>query len=305
MAQLNLNEKSLLFKIIYFGRNTQENLQTIEFLQDFQQSDRIQLLPQQLFFLPQFDPFFLPNVGEVHPLFELIPISNEDLQNPQKIAPFHLADALVFVVNPKNTLKTENIQCFEDMVSCLKLYQRSLETISFLIQYTSAQDIDLAQLNKVEKELRLDEFVGVKVNLNTGEGILETLEEIVSDIIDEFSSNEEEAGAFLDTQLLVQPSSASIHLPKNPLFPQIHPSLPLYQDIPPAKPDTTDFPKKEPPFYGDLPQQLPSYGDPSPKFPQYGNPPQKNPKGFDYGLPPAWKPDRFSEPRGGGPNHYF
>ncbi|MEK7487222.1 MAG: hypothetical protein AABZ60_23065 [Planctomycetota bacterium] len=293
MAQLDLIARKFFFKIIYFGLNTGENNRSIEILKEnAKSSERIHVEDFDHFSLKSFSIVTLPNIGPVMPIFELLALSMEESQDPLKTSPFHLADAVILVVNPKTSLKEKNIHCFQQMISCLHQYQRSLENISFIIQYSADREINFFQLRDSERELHYDEFVSFSVNLKTGDGVLETLEEIASDLFDVFSSLIEDNTSL--EPLLLAPSSLSgiqmipsiaaqtTEVPENLEPPSGPSSLPFYGDLPP---------KKGPPFYGDLPTSLPEYGQHNPKFPTYGDikPSQKNP-GFSYGLPPGNEP---------------
>jgi hypothetical protein len=267
MAQLHLAQQLLFFKVLYFGLSSQDNECSLRALTKVaQDSEQLLLLPPSHFFLSSFPLLSLPTKQQVKPCFELIPLSSETLFSAASLQELQEADGIVWVVSPKKSLIKENREAFQQLMSALNHIKRTLESLSFIIQYTSKQEPSFFELRDIEHQLNQDEFVSLSAYFEKKESFFHTFEEIASDLIDEFSLLQEEPDTHdLLQELLNQKQNFSF--PSRPQIP--FPSLPFYSDIPK---ETRDFTPSPLPFYSDLPHRLPHYGLPSsPSFPSYGD----------------------------------
>lgn len=192
MPHLDLNNKQLVFKIVYFGPGMSGKTTNLLFIHkkifDRYKGEMVILDTEEertLFF--DFFPVSLGSIQGFSLKIHLYTIPGQIYYEASRRIILEGADGVVFVADSKVDRLDENIDMYRRMLTNLDSFGVDISTFPIVLQYNKRDFEDLIPLGKIEEILDLPEDVLVTESVaTTGSGVMRTLQLISKEVIRNF-----------------------------------------------------------------------------------------------------------------------
>ncbi len=192
MPHLDLNNKQLVFKIVYFGPGMSGKTTNLLFIHkkifDKYKGDMIILDTEEertLFF--DFFPVSLGSVQGFALKIHLYTIPGQIYYEASRRIILEGADGVVFVADSKVDRLDDNIDMYKRMIENLDSFGVDLNTFPIVLQYNKRDFDEIIPLGKIEEILDLPEDLLVTESVATsGAGVMKTLQIISKEVIRNF-----------------------------------------------------------------------------------------------------------------------
>ncbi|MCD6588121.1 MAG: GTPase domain-containing protein [Candidatus Fermentibacteraceae bacterium] len=192
MPHLDLNNKQLVFKIVYFGPGMSGKTTNLLFIHkkifDRYKGEMVILDTEEertLFF--DFFPVSLGSIQGFSLKIHLYTIPGQIYYEASRRIILEGADGVVFVADSKVDRLDENIDMYRRMLTNLDSFGVDISTFPIVLQYNKRDFKDLIPLGKIEEILNLPEDVLVTESVaTTGSGVMRTLQLISKEVIRNF-----------------------------------------------------------------------------------------------------------------------
>ncbi len=192
MPHLDLNNKQLVFKIVYFGPGMSGKTTNLLFIHkkifDRYKGEMVILDTEEertLFF--DFFPVSLGSIQGFSLKIHLYTIPGQIYYEASRRIILEGADGVVFVADSKTEKLNENIEMYRRMLANLGSFGVDTNTFPIVLQYNKRDFQDVIPLGKIEKILELPESVLVTESVATkGSGVMKTLQLISKEVIKNF-----------------------------------------------------------------------------------------------------------------------
>jgi signal recognition particle receptor subunit beta len=192
MPHLDLNNKQLVFKIVYFGPGMSGKTTNLLFIHkkifDRYKGEMVILDTEEertLFF--DFFPVSLGSIQGFSLKIHLYTIPGQIFYEASRRIILEGADGVVFVADSKADRLDENIEMYKRMLTNLDSFGVDTESFPIVLQYNKRDFEDIIPLGKIEEILDLPEDVLVTESVaTTGSGVMRTLQLISKEVIRNF-----------------------------------------------------------------------------------------------------------------------
>jgi len=192
MPHLDLNNKQLVFKIVYFGPGMSGKTTNLLFIHkkifDQYKGEMVILDTEEertLFF--DFFPVSLGSIQGFSLKIHLYTIPGQIFYEASRRIILEGADGVVFVADSKVDRLDENIEMYKRMLANLDSFGVDTESFPIVLQYNKRDFEDIIPLGKIEEILDLPEDVLVTESVaTTGSGVMRTLQLISKEVIRNF-----------------------------------------------------------------------------------------------------------------------
>ena len=192
MPHLDLNNKQLVFKIVYFGPGMSGKTTNLLFIHkkifDQYKGEMVILDTEEertLFF--DFFPVSLGSIQGFSLKIHLYTIPGQIYYEASRRIILEGADGVVFVADSKVDRLDENIEMYKRMLANLDSFGVDTESFPIVLQYNKRDFEDIIPLGKIEEILDLPEDVLVTESVaTTGSGVMRTLQLISKEVIRNF-----------------------------------------------------------------------------------------------------------------------
>ncbi|MEA3265738.1 MAG: ADP-ribosylation factor-like protein [Candidatus Fermentibacteria bacterium] len=192
MPHLDLNNKQLVFKIVYFGPGMSGKTTNLLFIHkkifDKYKGDMIILDTEEertLFF--DFFPVSLGSVQGFALKIHLYTIPGQVYYEASRRIILEGADGVVFVADSKVDRLDDNVDMYKRMIENLTSFGVDLDSFPIVLQYNKRDFDEIIPLGKIEKILELPEDLHVTESVATsGAGVMKTLQLISKEVIRNF-----------------------------------------------------------------------------------------------------------------------
>ncbi|MCK5841701.1 MAG: gliding-motility protein MglA [Candidatus Sabulitectum sp.] len=192
MPHLDLNNKQLVFKIVYFGPGMSGKTTNLLFIHkkifDKYKGDMITLDTEEertLFF--DFFPVSLGSVQGFALKIHLYTIPGQVYYEASRRIILEGADGVVFVADSKVDRLDDNVDMYKRMIENLDSFGVDLNTFPIVLQYNKRDFDEIIPLGKLEEMLELPEDLLVTESVATsGAGVMKTLQLISKEVIRNF-----------------------------------------------------------------------------------------------------------------------
>ncbi|MCK5034621.1 MAG: gliding-motility protein MglA [Candidatus Sabulitectum sp.] len=192
MPHLDLNNKQLVFKIVYFGPGMSGKTTNLLFIHkkifDKYKGDMIILDTEEertLFF--DFFPVSLGSVQGFALKIHLYTIPGQVYYEASRRIILEGADGVVFVADSKVDRLDDNVDMYKRMIENLDSFGVDLDTFPIVLQYNKRDFDEIIPLGKIENILELPEDLLVTESVATsGAGVMKTLQLISKEVIRNF-----------------------------------------------------------------------------------------------------------------------
>lgn len=192
MPHLDLNNKQLVFKIVYFGPGMSGKTTNLLFIHkkifDKYKGDMITLDTEEertLFF--DFFPVSLGYVQGFALKIHLYTIPGQVYYEASRRIILEGADGVVFVADSKVDRLDDNVDMYKRMIENLDSFGVDLDTFPIVLQYNKRDFDEIIPLGKIEEILELPEDLLVTESVATsGAGVMKTLQLISKEVIRNF-----------------------------------------------------------------------------------------------------------------------
>ncbi len=192
MPHLDLNNKQLVFKIVYFGPGMSGKTTNLLFIHkkifDQYKGEMVILDTEEertLFF--DFFPVSLGSIQGFSLKIHLYTIPGQIFYEASRRIILEGADGVVFVADSKADRLDENIEMYKRMLTNLDSFGVDTESFPIVLQYNKRDFEDIIPLGKIEEILDLPEDVLVTESVaTTGSGVMRTLQLISKEVIRNF-----------------------------------------------------------------------------------------------------------------------
>ncbi len=192
MPHLDLNNKQLVFKIVYFGPGMSGKTTNLLFIHkkifDKYKGDMIILDTEEertLFF--DFFPVSLGSVQGFSLKIHLYTIPGQVFYEASRRIILEGADGIVFVADSHIDRLDDNIEMYRRMIANLDSFGVDLESFPIVLQYNKRDYDEIIPLGKIEEVLELSDDLLVTESVATsGMGVMRTLQLISKEVIRNF-----------------------------------------------------------------------------------------------------------------------
>ncbi len=192
MPHLDLNNKQLVFKIVYFGPGMSGKTTNLLFIHkkifDKYKGDMIILDTEEertLFF--DFFPVSLGSVQGFSLKIHLYTIPGQVFYEASRRIILEGADGIVFVADSHIDRLDDNIEMYKRMIANLDSFGVDLESFPIVLQYNKRDYDEIIPLGKIEEVLELSDDLLVTESVATsGMGVMRTLQLISKEVIRNF-----------------------------------------------------------------------------------------------------------------------
>ena len=192
MPHLDLNNKQLVFKIVYFGPGMSGKTTNLLFIHkkifDKYKGDMIVLDTEEertLFF--DFFPVSLGSVQGFSLKIHLYTIPGQVYYEASRKLILEGADGVVFVADSNVDRLDDNVDMYRRMISNLDSFGVDIDSFPVVLQYNKRDFDEVIPLGKLEEILELPEDTIVTESVATsGAGVMKTLQLISKEVIRNF-----------------------------------------------------------------------------------------------------------------------
>ena len=192
MPHLDLNNRQLVFKIVYFGPGMSGKTTNLLFIHkkifDKYKGDMIILDTEEertLFF--DFFPVSLGSVQGFSLKIHLYTIPGQVFYEASRRIILEGADGVVFVADSNIERLDDNIEMYRRMIANLDSFGVDLESFPIVLQYNKRDYDEIIPLGKIEEVLELSNDLLVTESVATsGMGVMRTLQLISKEVIRNF-----------------------------------------------------------------------------------------------------------------------
>ncbi len=192
MPHLDLNNKQLVFKIVYFGPGMSGKTTNLLFIHkkifDKYKGDMIILDTEEertLFF--DFFPVSLGSVQGFSLKIHLYTIPGQVYYEASRKIILEGADGVVFVADSNVEKLEDNLDMYKRMMVNLDSFGVNLDTFPIVLQYNKRDFDEIIPLGEIERTLKLPEDLIVTESVATsGKGVMKTLQLISKEVIKNF-----------------------------------------------------------------------------------------------------------------------
>jgi mutual gliding-motility protein MglA len=192
MPHLDLNNRQLVFKIVYFGPGMSGKTTNLLFIHkkifDKYKGDMIILDTEEertLFF--DFFPVSLGSVQGFSLKIHLYTIPGQVFYEASRRIILEGADGVVFVADSNIERLGDNIEMYKRMIANLDSFGVDLESFPIVLQYNKRDYDEIIPLGKIEEVLELSDDLLVTESVATsGMGVMRTLQLISKEVIRNF-----------------------------------------------------------------------------------------------------------------------
>jgi signal recognition particle receptor subunit beta len=192
MPHLDLNNKQLVFKIVYFGPGMSGKTTNLLFIHkkifDQYKGEMVILDTEEertLFF--DFFPVSLGSIQGFSLKIHLYTIPGQIYYEASRRIILEGADGVVFVADSKVDRLDENIEMYKRMLTNLGSFGVDIDSFPIVLQYNKRDFEDIIPLGKIEEILDLPGDVLVTESVaTTGSGVMRTLQLISKEVIKRF-----------------------------------------------------------------------------------------------------------------------
>ncbi|MCK5133765.1 MAG: gliding-motility protein MglA [Candidatus Sabulitectum sp.] len=192
MPHLDLNNKQLVFKIVYFGPGLSGKTTNLLFIHkkifDKYKGDMVSLDTEEertLFF--DFFPVSLGSVQGFSLKIHLYTIPGQVYYEASRRIILEGADGVVFVADSKIDRLDDNIDMYRRMITNLNSFGVDLDFFPIVLQYNKRDFDEIIPLGRIEEILELPEDILVTESVAiSGAGVMKTLQLISKEVIRNF-----------------------------------------------------------------------------------------------------------------------
>lgn len=192
MPHLDLNNRQLVFKIVYFGPGMSGKTTNLLFIHkkifDKYKGDMIILDTEEertLFF--DFFPVSLGSVQGFSLKIHLYTIPGQVFYEASRRIILEGADGIVFVADSNINRLDDNIEMYKRMIANLDSFGVDLESFPIVLQYNKRDYDEIIPMGKIEEILELSNDLLVTESVATsGMGVMRTLQLISKEVIRNF-----------------------------------------------------------------------------------------------------------------------
>lgn len=192
MPHLDLNNRQLVFKIVYFGPGMSGKTTNLLFIHrkifDKYKGDMVILDTEEertLFF--DFFPVSLGSVQGFSLKIHLYTIPGQIFYEASRRIILEGADGVVFVADSCVDRFDDNIDMYRRMISNLDSFGVDLNSFPIVLQYNKRDYDDIIPVGKLEEILELpDDFPVTESVATSGKGVMKTLQLISKEVIRNF-----------------------------------------------------------------------------------------------------------------------
>jgi len=192
MPHLDLDERQVVFKIVYYGPGLSGKTTNLRFvhrtLAERYRGDMLELDTEEertLFF--DFFPVSLGDVEGFSLRFHLYTIPGQVFYEASRRIILQGADGIVFVADSQTDRLEDNLESFRMMQANLASFGYDSEGFPMVLQYNKRDLSPLLSPGTIERELELDPGLPVTESVATrGRGVMNTLKIVSKEVIRRF-----------------------------------------------------------------------------------------------------------------------
>jgi len=192
MPHLDLDERQVVFKIVYYGPGLSGKTTNLRFihrtLAERYRGDMLELDTEEertLFF--DFFPVSLGDVEGFSLRFHLYTIPGQVFYEASRRIILQGADGIVFVADSQTDRLEDNLESFRMMQANLTSFGYDSEGFPMVLQYNKRDLSPLLEPGTIERELDLDPGLPVTESVATsGRGVMNTLKIVSKEVIRRF-----------------------------------------------------------------------------------------------------------------------
>lgn len=191
MPYINYENREISFKIVYYGPGMSGKTTNLTYIHNALSSEvRGELVTldteeeRTLFF--DFFPLELGTIAGFSVRFNMYTIPGQIYYEASRRLMLDGADGVVFVADSQPLRYDYNIMSYEMMLENLASYGLDFQTFPIVVQYNKRDVPDALPLGSLEKELDLGTSAVLEAVAIRGDGVMETIREITSQVIKRF-----------------------------------------------------------------------------------------------------------------------
>ena len=192
MPHLDLDERQVIFKIVYYGPGLSGKTTNLRFihrtLAERYRGDMLELDTEEertLFF--DFFPVSLGDVEGFSLRFHLYTIPGQVFYEASRRIILQGADGIVFVADSQIDRLPENLESYRMMLANLESFGYDSRTFPMVLQYNKRDLEPLLETGTIERELGLDSSLPVTESVAIkGRGVMNTLKIVSKEVIRRF-----------------------------------------------------------------------------------------------------------------------
>lgn len=189
MAQVNVIEKEIYVKVVYYGPALSGKTSNLEYIQRkiaAQKTDLISIATEGDRTL-YFD--FLPLEAKIIPgfttKFQLYTVPGQVQYNATRKLVLQGADGIIFVADSQWSRQEANVESFRDMKENIKEYGIDMQEFPYILQYNKRDLPEVAKLDHMEyllnrESVKVPSFESVAL---TGQGVFDSLNAICKMVV--------------------------------------------------------------------------------------------------------------------------
>ena len=193
MPSIDANKREISCKVVYYGPGLcgkTTNLQFIHKKVDPRVRGKLVSLATKtertLFF--DFVPITLGKIKGLSTRFHFYTVPGQSFYNRSRMAILKNVDGIVFVADSQTDRLDANIDSFYNMEENLQEYGYELKKIPLVVQYNKRDLTEILPIEQLSREVNLLKSPDFSATAVTGEGVFETLREIVKLVITDIRS---------------------------------------------------------------------------------------------------------------------
>ncbi len=202
MAIFNYKKREISAKIVFYGPalcGKTTNVQYIhQKLNPRQRGELVSLATdadRTLFF--DFLPIELENVGGFKTRFQIYTVPGQVYYNSTRKAVLTGVDGVIFVADSQTSMKTENLESFNNLIENLKYYNRDLSQLPLILQYNKRDLDDIMSIEELDQLFNQPHLPSYAASAVTGNGVLQTLtaccKQVLQDLKNKSKRTEQDA----------------------------------------------------------------------------------------------------------------
>ena len=190
MAFVNLKNKEIQVKIVYYGPGRSGKTSNLEYIYSkFTKRTNTEMVTvkthgdQTLFF--DFLPFDIGIINGCNVKIQLYTVPGQIKYNATRRLVLRGVDGIVFVADAMTVRREKNILALKNLQQNLETYQKNIFKLPFVMQYNKMdlkeQDIPLLPVKTLERDLNSDlKMPSYPASAVVGHNVVETLKRIIS-----------------------------------------------------------------------------------------------------------------------------